>query len=78
MNFDYKKHCRISHGENEFADGVNQINGVGNLWSIAKTKPAKFQGIHKLNFYLHLKEREFRFNHRHEELHRKLLINLSR
>ena len=73
VNFGCKKHYRIYHGKNEFAAGANHINGIENFWSIAKTRLAKFRGIHKLNFYLHLKECEFRFNHRHEELYRILL-----
>jgi transposase-like protein len=44
-----------------------------NFRCIAKTKFAKFRGIRKPNFYLHLKECEFRFNHRHEELYPLLL-----
>jgi len=73
VNFGYKKHYRIHHGENEFAAGPNHINGIENFWSIAKTRLSKFRGIHKPNFYLHLKECEFRFNHRHEDLYRLLL-----
>ena len=73
VNFGYKKHYRIHHGKNEFADGANHINGIENFWSIAKTRLAKFRGIHKPNFYLHLKECEFRFNHRHEQLYPLLL-----
>ena len=73
VNFGYKKHYRIHHGKNEFAAGANHINGIENFWSIAKTRLAKFRGINKPNFYLHLKECEFRFNHHHEELYLLLL-----
>ena len=73
VNFGYKKHYRIHHGNNEFAVGLNHINGIENFWSIAKSRLSKFRGIHKQNFHLHLKECEFRFNHRHEDLYRLLL-----
>lgn len=73
VNVGYKKHYRIYHGENEFAAGPNHINGIENFWGIAKTRLSKFRGIHKPNFYLHLKESEFRFNHRHENLYLLLL-----
>jgi len=77
VNVGYKKHYRIHHGKNEFADGHNHINGIENFWGIAKTRLSKFRGIHKSNFYLHLKECEFRFNHRHEDLY-KLLLKMFR
>ncbi|NQU86868.1 MAG: IS1595 family transposase, partial [Mariniphaga sp.] len=32
-----------------------------------------FKGIHKSTFYLHLKECEFRYNHRKEDLYKLLL-----
>ena len=56
-----------------FTDGANHINGIVNYWRITKTRLAKFRGIHKPNFYLHLKESVLRFNHRHEVLYRILL-----
>ena len=40
------------------------MNGIENFWKIAKMKLYKFKGMNKEFFYLHLKETEFRFNHR--------------
>ncbi|MFA5689216.1 MAG: IS1595 family transposase [Kiritimatiellales bacterium] len=84
VNFGYRKHYRVHHGEHEFATGRNHINGIETFWSIAKVRLSKFRGIHQSTFYLHLKECEFRFNHRHEDLYQILLkmfrkrpINLS-
>ncbi len=66
------KHFRINHSK-LFADKQNHINGIENFWSIAKTRLAKFLGIHKLNFYLHLKECEWRFNGgNHQSLYKQL------
>jgi len=73
VNFGYKKHYRIKHGENEFAKGRNHVNGIENFWGIAKTRLSKFRGMHKSTFYLHLKETEFRFNYRKEDLYKMLL-----
>lgn len=73
VDLGYKKHYRIRHGTNEFADGRNHINGIENFWSIAKTRLAKFRGIHKSTFYLHLKECEFRFNYRNHNLYEMLM-----
>jgi transposase len=69
----YKKHHRVFHGTNEFANGRKHINGIENFWGLAKVRLAKFRGIHKNTFYLHLKECEFRFNYRHENLYLLLL-----
>ena len=73
VNFGYKKHHRVKHGENQFADGRNHINGIENFWAIAKTRLSKFRGISKETFSLHLKECEFRFNHRKQNLYKLLL-----
>ena len=77
VNFGYKKHYRVKHGSNEFANGHNHINGIENFWGVAKTRLSKFRGISKSTFYLHLKECEFRFNHRKDDLY-KLLLKIVR
>jgi len=58
------KHYRIHHHENEFARGKNHINGIESFWSYTKRRMQKFNGIAKHKFMLHLKEFEWRFNHR--------------
>ena len=73
VDLGYKKHHRIKHGNNEFAHGSNHINGIENFWAIAKTRLSKFRGMHKSTFYLHLKECEFRFIYRNENLYLVLL-----
>lgn len=73
VNFGFKKHHRIKHGENEFAKGHNHINGIENFWAIAKTRLSKFRGISKATFYLHLKECEFRFNNRDQDIYKLIL-----
>jgi len=49
------------------------INGIEGFWGYAKSRLAKFRGMSKHTFYLHLKECEFRFNHRHEKMYEILL-----
>lgn len=78
VNMGYKKHYRISHGDNEFANGRNHINGIENFWGIAKARLNKFRGLSKRTFYLHLKECEFRFNHRNEDLYKYILHVLTK
>ena len=53
----------------------NHINGIENFWGLAKVRLFKFRGMNKKIFYLHLKECEFRFNHRKENLYQLLLKN---
>ena len=73
VDLGYKKHYRVHHGTNEFARGKNHINGIESFWSFAKNRLIKFHGIPRDTFYLHLKECEFRFNYRNENLYYLLL-----
>ena len=72
------KHHRVFHSKNEFARGKSHINGIENFWGLAKVRLSKFRGIHKSHFYLHLKECEFRFNHRKQNLYAILLKMLRK
>ena len=71
------RHYRINHSK-EFSRGKkNHINGIENFWGWSKMRLAKFRGLNRKNFYLHLKECEFRFNHSStntKELYAKLLL----
>ena len=78
VNYGYKKHFRVKHGENEFADGRNHINGIENFWGLCKVRLAKFRGVHKKTFYLHLKECEFRYNMRNKNIYLTLLKNFRK
>lgn len=69
----YSKHFRVHHSDNQFADGLNHINGIESFWSFAKRRLQKFNGVSQKTFYLHLKECEFRFNNRKQNLFRLLL-----
>ena len=73
VDMGYKKHFRIKHGHNEFANGKNHINGIESFWSYAKRRLQKFHGISRVSFNLHLKECEFRFNNRDNNLYTILL-----
>lgn len=76
VDWGYKKHYRVHHGANEFVqlgNSTNHINGIENFWGVAKVRLAKLRGIKKEYFYLHLKECEFRYNMRHEDIYKELL-----
>ena len=72
----YDKHFRVHHGQDEFATSFSHINGIESFWSFAKRRLAQFNGIRKKKFYQHLKETEFRFNHRNDNLYKILLKRL--
>lgn len=62
------KHFRINH-DDEFSNGKkNHINGIENFWGYAKTKLKRYYGVSRSHLYLFLKEMEFRFNQRNEDL----------
>jgi len=60
-------HYRVFHSHNEFARGKSHVNGIESFWSFTKRRLAKFNGLTDNKFFLHLKECEFRFNHRHKQ-----------
>ena len=78
VNYGYKRHYRVKHGENEFALRHNHINGIENFWGLCKVRLAKFRGVHRHTFYLHIKECEFRYNYRNQNLYLTLLKNLRK
>jgi transposase-like protein len=69
----YAKHLRVRHNDNEFANRQSHINGIESFWSYAKRRLTKFNGVPRHTFYLHLKETEFRFNRRRDNLYQELL-----
>ncbi|MGQ0811553.1 MAG: IS1595 family transposase [Nitrospiraceae bacterium] len=74
----YRKHHRVLPGANEFAWGHGiHINGIESFWGTANTRLAKRRGIRPERCSLHLKECEFRFNHRHDNLYHLLLDMLK-
>jgi transposase len=61
------------HGKNEFVRGNSHINGIESFWGYDKNRLVKFKGMDKSMFNLHLKECEFRFNQRGEDMYQILL-----
>jgi len=78
VDLGYPKHFRVNHSADEFATKDSNINGIESFWSFAKRRLQKFNGVNKDTFNLHLKECEYRFNHREENLYRTLLTLLKK
>ncbi len=69
------RHYRIRHHRNEFARGNNHINGIESFWSYCKRRFRRLNTVRKSLFVIYLKESEWRFNHRNDNI-RKLIRNL--
>ena len=72
------KHYRVYHSKDEFARGKSHINGIESFWSYAKRRLFKFNGVPKGKFILHLKESEWRWNHRDDKMYQLLLKELRK
>ena len=62
--FDGYKHKRINHSKTYSNRKGSHVNGIENFWSFAKRRLAKFNGVNRETFLFHLKECEFRYNHK--------------
>ena len=61
------RHLKVDHSK-RFARGRVYINGLEGFWSFAKERLLKYHGISPDRFPLYLKELEFRYNHRREDI----------
>ena len=57
------KHHRVNHSKRFVGRRGNHINGIENFWNQSKRVLRKYNGIPRKNFFLFLKECEFRFNY---------------
>jgi hypothetical protein len=74
----FANHHRIKHQDDTCAEGGVHINGTENFWTFSKRRLARFNGVPSASFPFFLKECEFRFNHRHDDLYHLLLESSSR
>ncbi len=58
------KHKRINHSKTYSNRKGTHVNRIENFWSFSKRRLAKFNGVSRKTFLLHLKECEFRYNHK--------------
>ena len=71
----HQKHLRIDHSADTATMG-SHINGIENYRAYAKVRLTRCRGMHPHMFLFHLKECEFRLNHRGDNLHH-LLLDMS-
>ena len=72
------KHYRVYHSKDEFVRGKSHVNGIESFWSYAKRRMAKFNGVPKDKFILHLKESEWRWNHSDDKIYKLLMKELRK
>lgn len=70
----YGKHERIDHSKT-LVEYNKHINGIEGFWSFAKERFMKYHGINHDNYCWYLKEMEFRFNYRSEDVF-KLMVDI--
>jgi transposase len=61
------RHLKVDH-QKYFSSGKVYINGLEGFWSWAKERFIKHHGVSKNYFPLYLKELEFRYNNRNEDI----------
>ena len=73
----FARHHRINkyydRDRTVFSENGVHINGIESFWSYAKRRHQKFNGLRRASFPTFLKETEFRFNTRHQDLYKILL-----
>ena len=71
------KHSFVSHLDDEFARYENGIcittNRIEGFWGCLKVRLVKFRGIRLEDYQIYLKESEWRYNHRQENIYKLLL-----
>lgn len=71
------RHLKVDHGK-RFSSGKVYINGLEGFWSYAKERFMKFHGVSKEKFPLYLKEMEFRYNNRANDIFTLLVEKLCK
>ena len=70
----YGKHHTVNHSKSLVDRRTkNHINGIEGFWSYAKHILYHYRGVSKYHFPMYLKEIEYRFNHRRENLFKQFL-----
>ena len=75
VDFNTVKLHRINTAYSGFTKGRSQIDEIDLFWGMLKSRLVKFRGLNGSTLYLHVKETEFRYNYRNEDLF-ELLMNI--
>ena len=70
----YGHHHTVTHAKTLVSRRTkNHINGIEGFWSYAKHILYQYRGVSKYHFPMYLKEIEYRFNHRQENVFKQFL-----
>jgi len=75
IDFNNLKLYRINNGVPKLISLKARVDDVELFWSMLKARLVKFRGLNGNTLYLHVKETEFRFNHRNQDIF-DLLVNV--
>jgi len=67
------KHQFLRKKESKSESSRKVLNRIESFWGNAKSRLSKFKGIHSSTYKYHLKECEFRYNYRQDNLYQLLL-----
>lgn len=70
-DFDSWRLYRIDAGNT--VNGKSQVDDISVFWGNTKSRLLKFRGLNKNTMYLHVKECEFRYNYRNDDINTVLL-----
>lgn len=74
-DFNSLKLFRVNHPARGANKGKSQIDEIDLFWGLLKSRFVKFRGLNGNTLYLHVKETEFRYNYRNEDIF-ELLITI--
>lgn len=77
LKIDGYKHKPVNHSRGPVGRDGAHTGGIDSFWGFAKSHLRQFRGISRRTFALHLKECEFRWNHRGEEEMIKILRKIT-
>jgi len=75
VDFNTLRLFRINTAPSGLVKGRSQIDEIDHFWGLLKSRLVKFRGLNGSTLYLHVKETEFRYNNRNEDIF-ELLINI--
>jgi transposase len=74
-DFNNLKLYRINNGVPKLSSVKGPVDDIELFWSMLKSRLVKFRGLNGNTLFLHVKETEFRFNHRNHDIF-EMLVNI--
>ncbi|MBZ5857112.1 hypothetical protein [Flavihumibacter profundi] len=71
----WRLYRRDNFGSHAMKTNNDEISG---FWGLTRNRLIKFRGLNRNTLYLHIKECEFRYNHRNEDMEQKLMQMINK